>query len=64
MPLLPGDEPLKSLDKDTPIHMGLVQSLRGDPPGPYRPSETRCSRQHVHPSVDRRVFSVGRAIPN
>ena len=50
--------------KDTPIDMCLVQSIRGDPPEPHRPSETRCSRQHVHLSVDRRVFSVGRAIPH
>ena len=58
--MLPGDEPLKLHIKTHP----LAQSFQGDPPGPHRPAETRCSRRHVNPGADRRVLKVGRAIPH
>ena len=61
---LPGDEPPEGPNQDAPLHLRLLQSIRGDPPGPHRPIETRCPRQHVHPGPDRRVLKVGRVIPH
>ena len=54
--MLPGDEPPEGPNQDS----RLLQLIRGDPPGPHRPIETRCPRQHVHPGPDRRVLKVGR----
>ena len=52
LPILPGDEPPEGSNQDSPLHLRLLQSIRGDPFGPHRPVETRCPRQHVHPGAD------------
>ena len=62
VPMLLGDEPPEGPNQDASLHLRLLQSIRGDPFGPHRPVETRCTRQHVHPGSDRCVFKVGWAI--
>ncbi len=64
VPVLSGDEPPEDPDKESPLHLCLVPSIRGDSPGPHRSSQTGYTWQHVHPRADRRILSVGRAIPH